>query len=159
MTEAAIRRLQPGDEAGWNAARLLVEQYAASLNVDLGFQNFDDELAHLSTQYGPPDGAFLVAQQGERFVGCVGVRKFTSDTAEMKRLWVDPHARGGGIGRLLAAGAIETARTLGYARLVLDTLPTMAEARALYRSLGFTETPAYRFNPVDGTAFLELELR
>jgi GNAT superfamily N-acetyltransferase len=153
-----LRLAQPAGDEQWRQARALVEAYADALAIDLSFQDFAHELEHLAVEYGPPGGAFLLAQSMGAPLGCVGVRRFAADTAEMKRLYVAPAGRGFGLGRRLAHAAIGAARAMGYTRLVLDTLPSMNEARALYRSLGFTEITAYRFNPVAGTAFLELRL-
>ena len=145
-------------DAHWTQGRTLAKEYAASLLVDLSFQDFAHELEHLAEEYGPPHGAFLLADAGSGYVGCVGLRRFSADTGEIKRLYVVPDWRGHGIGRRLVKGAIDAATRVGYTRLVLDTLPSMTEARRLYVSLGFSPMPPYRFNPVPGTSFLEFHV-
>jgi putative acetyltransferase len=154
-----IRLTQPQSEDQWRQARQLVDEYAASLNVDLSFQNLAHELEHLTSEYASPTGAFLFAEENGAYVGCVGVRQFSGGIGEVKRLYVSPAARGRGVGRLLAEGIVAAAKQLGYTRLLLDTLPVMKEAQSLYESLGFKPTAPYRFNPVPGTAFLELALQ
>jgi GNAT superfamily N-acetyltransferase len=150
--------VQPKSEEDWRQARQLIEQYAASLDVDLSFQNIGHEVQHLESDYAPPAGAFLLAEEDGVFFGCVGLRKFAQGVGEIKRLYAVPAARGRRVGRLLAEGIVAAARRAGYARLVLDTLPSMKEAQSLYSSMGFKPTAAYRFNPVPGTAYLELTL-
>jgi ribosomal protein S18 acetylase RimI-like enzyme len=71
---------------------------------------------------------------------------------------VRPEARGLKLGRKLAEAIIAEARRIGYHRMRLDTLPEMGEAIALYRTLGFRETAAYRYNPIPGAIFMGLEL-
>ena len=154
-----VRLAPPRSGEDWRRARRLVEEYAASLGLDLSFQNFAHEIEHLVVEYAPPGGAFLLAEEGSIDVGCVGLRAFADGVGEIKRLYVLPAARGRGVGRLLALGIVEEARRIGHSRLLLDTLPSMKEAQALYVSLGFRPTAAYRFNPVPGTAFLEMVLR
>jgi ribosomal protein S18 acetylase RimI-like enzyme len=139
--------------------RELFREYASLLEVDLAFQGFDDELERLPGDYVPERrGALLLAWSDEACRGCVAVRAFDEQRCEMKRLYVRPSGRGLGLGRRLAEAAIERARALGFTQMLLDTLPQMSEARALYRSLGFVETAPYRFNPIPGTSFLALEL-
>jgi ribosomal protein S18 acetylase RimI-like enzyme len=140
-------------------ARRLFEEYAAGLGVDLCFQNFERELAELPGAYAPPYGRLLLAFHESEVAGCVGLRKIGDDTCEMKRLYVRPHFRGLGIGRSLALKIIEEARSLGFARMCLDTLPRqMDEAVKMYRSLRFREIEPYYRNPVEGALFMELSL-
>ena len=116
-------------------------------------------MEHLANEYSAPTGAFLIAREGAAALGCAGVRRFADGAGEIKRLYVVPAARGRGIGLRLARHIVAEARRLGYARLLLDTLPAMQEAQALYVSLGFKPTAAYRFNPLPGAAYFELSLR
>ena len=139
-------------------ARDLIIEYAASLDIDLDFQNFEQELNDLPGDYAPPKGQILIARLKQETAGCVALRKFDQTCCEMKRLYVKPEFRGSGVGRALADAIIAQAREAGYTAMRLDTLPFMGTARTLYKTLGFKEIPTYRFNPVEGTAFLELTL-
>ena len=142
------------------AAAALFRAYAASLPVGLDYQDFDAELAGLPGKYAPPAGELLVAFDADGApLGCVALRALPADGAcEMKRLYLDPAARGSGLGRALAGRVVETARGLGYRELRLDTLPSMGAAQALYADMGFIEVAPYYAPTPEGTVFLALRL-
>ncbi|GAB2897779.1 GNAT family N-acetyltransferase [Paralcaligenes ginsengisoli] len=142
------------------AAAVLFEEYAASLDIDLAFQDFAAEVALLPGAYAPPSGALLLAWDGDVTLGCVALRPFEPPAiAELKRLYVRPAGRGRAVGSRLSQAAIARAKQLGYERVRLDTLPSMLAAQRLYGSLGFHEIAPYRFNPVEGTRYMELLLQ
>lgn len=138
----------------------LFDAYAASLDIDLSYQDYGTERAGLPGKYAPPSGALLLALDAAGApLGCVAVRGLSPSACEMKRLYVSPAGRGLGLGRALAEAAVEAARAAGYDELRLDTLPSMAAAIALYEAMGFVRIPPYYDGAPDGTIFLTKTLK
>ncbi|MGJ7545774.1 GNAT family N-acetyltransferase [Variovorax sp. LT1R16] len=177
--------LPPVEPHELDATRAVFAEYASTLGIDLGFQNFAEELAALPGDYAEPRGVLLLAlveasdavAAAERHsglvlrmadgrpavvAGCCALRPLdTADdpnSAEMKRLYVRPAFRGLGLGRRLAEAILDAARGAGYACVLLDTLDDMESARTLYEDLGFTEVPPYYHNPIPGSHYLKVEL-
>jgi putative acetyltransferase len=150
--------VQAASRSDVETARWLFAEYAASLDVDLGFQGFAAELEGLPGEYVPPAGALLLAMDGEEAAGCVALRPFEPPcVAEIKRLYVVPAARDRGLGLRLAEAALHAARVAGYTRVRLDTLQSMQAAQRLYEGIGFSDIDAYRHNPHEAR-YLELKL-
>jgi len=157
-----IQIIVPETSAQIEWVRDIFSEYAASLAVDLCFQNFDDELLQLPGEYAPPRGTLILALVEGSIAGCCALRPLDtadySNAAEMKRLYVRKPFRGFGLGRLLAESILDSARQLGYAHVLLDTLDDMESARALYAELGFVEIPPYYHNPIAGSHYLKADL-
>jgi GNAT superfamily N-acetyltransferase len=113
-----------------NAVRELFVEYAESLDVDLCFQNFAEELAGLPGEYARPAGRLLLAGEDGQAVGCGALRCAGEGICEMKRLYVRPTGRGKGVGLALIDALVKEAR----------------------------EIASYRYNSIAGSLFLELDL-
>lgn len=150
------------DAADLEGARALFRAYADSLDVDLCFQNFEDELQSLPGEYAPPHGSLILALVDGQYAGCCAVRPLHSvdyvNACEMKRLYVRPQFRGLGLGRQLSEAILDAARAAGFDCILLDTLDDMESARALYQELGFIDIPPYYYNPIAGAHYLKAEL-
>ncbi|NBQ88707.1 MAG: GNAT family N-acetyltransferase [Betaproteobacteria bacterium] len=142
--------------------RSLFEEYAESLQVDLCFQSFDEELRTLPGDYAPPLGALLLAWVDDEPAGCCALRPLLQsdypNAAEMKRLFVRRAFRRFGLGRQLTEAVLDQARRAGFDSVLLDTLDDMEAARALYEDLGFEEIPPYYHNPIAGAHYLRVQL-
>ena len=145
-----------------DAARAIFREYAASLQIDLCFQDFEAELAGLPGAYCPPNGQLLLALVDGTVAACGAMRSLRevdyANACEMKRLYVRPAFRGLGLGRTLAQALLDEARGAGYSVMLLDTLDEMEAARELYATLGFEEIPPYYYNPIAGAHYLKAEL-
>jgi GNAT superfamily N-acetyltransferase len=142
------------------AAAALFRAYAASLPIDLTYQDFEAELSALPGKYAPPSGALLLARvAGGGPLGCVALRPLGQNgICEMKRLYIEPAARGLGLGKALVEAILNEAGRVGYTEMRLDTLPSMRLALALYGSFGFKPTEPYYDTPVPDTVFLTKRL-
>lgn len=127
--------------------RELFQQYAESVRNSYSLPGFDEELAGLPGDYGPPTGRLFVAQCGRLAVGCAALRKTGEGVCEMRRLYVRPGFRGQGVGHLLADAVLGAAREIGYERMRLDTVASMEDAVSLYHTLGFRDVPGTSEQP------------
>jgi len=146
-------------EMEFEQGRILFEEYAGSLNFDLGYQDFKTELNTINRQYREPEGALLLCFiDNEHAIGCAGVRKFAEGIAELKRLYVNTDYRKLNLGKRLLQSAIDAAKLLNYRFIRLDTVPGQTRAQELYRQLGFYEIEPYRSSPIAGTIYFEKKL-
>src|SRR5262245_18193696 len=155
MPERSFQIAAVRSAADLEAVIQLFNAYASSIGIDLGYQDFDEELATLPGKYATPDGELLLARDRNGTpLGCVGVRPIEPEgCCEMKRLYVAPQARGLGLGKALIVAIIAEAERIGYREMRLDTLRTMAEAISLYEQAGFRPIEAYYQTPIAGTLF------
>jgi GNAT superfamily N-acetyltransferase len=162
MPTPDIQLVIPGDAQSLEITRGIFREYVGSLNIDLQFQNIEDELARLPGEYAAPEGHLLLAFVDEELAGCGALRRITDvdypNACEMKRLYVRPAFRRFGLGRLLAQALFDEARSLGYSTMLLDTLDGMEAARGLYESLGFEEIPPYYYSPIADSHYLKADL-
>ncbi|MEX0289312.1 MAG: GNAT family N-acetyltransferase [Flavobacteriaceae bacterium] len=146
-------------DADYTTGVALFKEYASELPIDLEFQNFDQEIENIQTQYSKPSGQLIIGYDIEnKAVGCVAVRALEEGICELKRMYVRKQSRGLGLGKQLLLKSIESARQLGYERMRLDTLAEMHSAINLYKDIGFYEIEPYRFNPVETSQYFEIKL-
>lgn len=153
-----VKFVEVSDEQNLEEVRQLFRAYAESLEIDLCFQNFEEELAALPGKYAAPEGTIILALVEDEAAGCIALRKSSEGIAEMKRLFVREGYRGLHIGKRLVGMILEEAVKLGYAYIRLDTLATMKEAVSLYQSFGFYEIEPYIYNPIEDARYMELRL-
>lgn len=138
--------------------KTLFREYVAFLGISLSFQSFEEELAKLPAKYAEPEGAIYLAKVDGQSAGCVALWKLEEGVCEMKRLYVTPSFQGLGLGKKLAYVIMEEAQQKGYTKMKLDTLRRLESANRLYKSLKFSETNPYNYNPEDDVAYFEKDL-
>lgn len=138
---------------------MLGEKGGETMRQCLAVQNYDEELQHLEEKYGEPRGRLYLVRCDGRDAGCIAIRYLEEGICELKRVYLRPEFRGGGVGRQMMEKVIAEARAAGYTKMRLDTVPYLESAYALYVKLGFCVIPKYYFtNPVEEAIYMELTL-
>ena len=136
----------------------LFREYANSLEIDLCFQDFEQELESLPGKYAEPEGRLYIAYLDDKVAGCIALRRYDQNSAELKRLYIRNGYRGLSISKRLIQRILQDALDIGYQSILLDTLDTMKPAINLYSSFGFEEIESYYDNPIEGAKYFKLDL-
>ncbi|MEL6887412.1 MAG: GNAT family N-acetyltransferase [Pseudomonadota bacterium] len=158
MTDLVVRRAHQADMAEmarlcWAYRALLVERSADVVPgiVDRYYakDSYAAMIADLPRIHARPRGDMMLAEHAGKAVGCAMYYPLGPDgVTEIKRVFVDPAARGLGAGRALMADGMRRAAADGYGRMVLDTIAPLTEAITLYKRLGFAPcAPFYEPDP------------
>ena len=157
MAEPTIRPATPDDmddvaRLCWAYRDLLVERSTDlphhTIEHYYAKDSYADLIADLPLIHARPRGDILIARLDGATVGCAMYYPRGETLCEIKRVFVDPVARGSGAGRALMRAAMDDAANDGYTRMVLDTMVNLTEAIALYETLGFSPcAPFYDPDP------------
>ncbi|WP_227834659.1 GNAT family N-acetyltransferase [Clostridioides sp. ES-S-0010-02] len=159
MTQNVILKfVEENDLENLENVKILFTEYSNSLNIDLCFQDFNNELKTLPGKYKKPSGSLILAFVDENLAGCVALKKLENDVCELKRLYVRDKFRGLKIGKILLEEIVKEAKKIGYTYMRLDTLPSMKSAQGLYEKIGFYDINPYTYNPIEGARYMELKL-
>ncbi|UWD48020.1 GNAT family N-acetyltransferase [Clostridioides difficile] len=159
MTQNVILKfVEANDLENLENVKILFTEYSNSLNIDLCFQDFNNELKTLPGKYKKPLGSLILAFVDENLAGCVALKKLEDDVCELKRLYVRDKFRGLKIGKILLEEIVKEAKKIGYTYMRLDTLPSMKSAQGLYEKVGFYDINPYTYNPIEGARYMELKL-
>ncbi|WP_405647602.1 GNAT family N-acetyltransferase [Streptomyces sp. NBC_00019] len=123
-------------------ARACLDAYAA--DIDARFpEGFDKSDLVRPEEVSGDTGAFFVAYEEGRPVGCGALRRLEPGVGEVRHVWVHPEARRLGLARRILAALEQAASVRELTTVRLDTHATLTEAQAMYRACGYTEIPAY----------------
>ncbi len=140
-------RIRTVDPAHPEAKRCL-QRYFSELDerFDTGF-DLSTSIASDHSGFRPPSGRFLIGETAGRAVACGGLYRTGPDVAYIKRMWVDPDARGMGLGRRMLEALEASAREMGCGTAQLETHASLETAIRLYRSAGYREVAPFNDEP------------
>jgi GNAT superfamily N-acetyltransferase len=154
MSPSTIELVAVDNAATREAARRLIAEYlrwiARSAAASYGL-SFDIDAMVASdiedqAKFYPPSGRFYLIRREDVHVGVGCLKRLTPSVGEIQRMYVQPHVRGVGAGRLLLQQLLSDARAIGYETVRLESLKFLSAAHALYKSVGFAEITPYAEN-------------
>jgi len=137
-----VRVFQPSDSDAVADLFVRVNRLLAPAEMTAAFETYiqrslEEEIGRIGDYYAERQGSFHVAELSHRLCGMFGLEASGPDAMELRRMYVDPFARGRGIGRVLLDRAEKETVAAGRRRLVLSTSEIQEAALSLYRSSGY----------------------
>lgn len=134
-----LRDSQPGDEA---MVYELVKTVLAEYGLETNPASTDSDLQDIQNSYWGNGGLFRVLEANGRVVGSYGVFRVSPSVCELRKMYLRAEYGGRGFGGRMMTEAIDNARALGFAEMLLETNSCLKEGVALYRRFGFVECQA-----------------
>lgn len=133
---AYLREYRKGDE---EAVLDIIGRTLGEYGLSTDTSTVDADVVDIERSYMQAGGTFKILLDGERPIGSYGLYKVSEDTCELRKMYLEPSYKGRGLGRLLMEDSLDTAREMGFKRMVLETNSVLNEAIAMYRKFGFEE--------------------
>jgi len=145
MPSSRIFEITAEDANALDEVRQLFVEYAEWLSPFVTASTLAEELVSLPEPFASPGGRLLAARDASGAIcGCVGIRRHSETECEIKRLFVRPGCRGGGLGQTLFSAALDVGCDLGYRGVLVSTIPDfMPAANRMYERIGFAPTECF----------------
>ncbi len=141
-------------EFDYDRLKLLFLEFATSIDFDLNYKNFLQELAAVSELYAPPNGIAFILSHHNNTVGCVGIMKGPGPTAQIKRLYIRNLFRHNEYARQLLSVATDWAAQMGMRAIRFTSTDIMYSAVHIFENNGFHPVSVPRSTESDQTGLV-----
>jgi putative acetyltransferase len=155
MKDVLIRTIEAGDDKDLaTIVRSVLAEFGANRPGTVYYDKTTDNLFELFQQ---ERAVYYVAFIANEMVGGAGIfpsAGLPENTGELVKMYLKPHARGSGLGKLLIERCLSFAGSNGYRQVYIETMPELKKAMSVYEKFGFR----YLSGPMGNTGHFGCEI-